>query len=174
MKARKTINRQLIAVVFISTILLGCASHNVNPHAAAPNTGYVDIFDPEGRSFSWDVKDIRQQRSIYTDYKPQSGIVRFPVSPGSYDLSIRILNTAISNPATVHIQVVDGQVTPIRVRLSEQGTTQIDRTHTPLPGRYTRRTKITAEETQSFRLDGDVLPPIPYRPREQVPYALNR
>jgi hypothetical protein len=146
----------------------------VNPHTAQPDTGYIDIFDPEGRAFSWDIKDVRQHRSLYTEYKPQSEIIRLSLSPGSYDLSIRILNTAISEPATVHVQVRDGQLTPVKVRLSGEGTTQIERKHTPLPGHYTRRTKIIADETQIFRLDGDVLPSIPYRPREQVPYAVNR
>jgi hypothetical protein len=137
------------------------------------NTGYVDIFDPEGRSFSWDIRDARSQHSLYREFRPQSGIVRLALSPGAYGLTITVLNTVISDPATVQVQVLDGQLTPIRVRLSEEGTTQVQRTHTPVPGRYTRRTKITAEETQSFRLDADVLPSIPYRPREQVPYALN-
>jgi hypothetical protein len=98
--------------------------------------------------------------------------VRLALSPGSYELSIAILNTTISKPATVQVQAVDGQLTPVRVRLSEEGPTQIQRTHTPLPGRYTRRTKITAEETQAFRLDADVLPSIPYRPKEHAPYVL--
>jgi len=160
--------------IFAVTVELGCTSHNVNPHVAQPHTSYVDIFDPEGRAFSWDIKDVQQQRSVYTEYKPQSGVVRLPLSPGSYDLSIRILNTAISKPATVQVQVVEGQLTPIQVRLAEEGTTQIDRKHTPLPGNYTRRTKITADETQTFRLEADVLASVPYRPKEQMPYALRK
>jgi hypothetical protein len=165
---------QLIAFILWSTLWLGCASHNVNPPIAQSHTGYVDIFDPEGRTFSWEIKDVRQQRPLYTEYKPQSGIVRLPLPPGSYELSIRILNTAISEPATVHVQVRDGQLTPVKVRLSEEGTSQIERKHTQLPGHYTRRTKITADETQSFRLEADVLPLVPYRTKEQAPYALNR
>jgi hypothetical protein len=150
----------------------GCASHNANPHAARANTGYVDIFDPEGRSFSWDIKDVRHQRPLYTEYQPQSGIVRLSLAPGPYELSITILNTVISEPATVDVRVADGQLTPVRVRLSEAGTTQVDRKHTQVPGRYTRRTKIAAEETQRFRLEAEVLPSIPYLAKEQVPYAL--
>jgi hypothetical protein len=165
---------QRIPFILALGTCLGCASHNVNPHAARPNTGYVDIFDPDGRSFSWDIRQVHGHRSLYTEFKPQSGIVRLALSPGEYNLTITILNTVLSEPATVQVQVLDGQLTPIRVRLSEEGTTQVQRTHTPVPGRYTHRTKVTAEETQSFRLDGDVLPSIPYRPKGQVPYAMNR
>jgi hypothetical protein len=109
---------------------------------------------------------------LYTEFKPRTGIVRLALSPGAYEMTITILNTTISEPAIVQVQVVDGQLTPVRVRLSEDGTTQVQRTHTQVPGRYTRRTKITADEARSFRLDADILPPIPYYPKEQVPYAL--
>jgi hypothetical protein len=163
---------QLIAFILVSTICIGCASRNVNPAAARANTGYVDIFDPEGGSWSWSIEDPRGGRSFYTEYKPKSGIVRIAFSPGSYELGIAILNTAISKPPAVKVHVADGQLTPVRVRLSEEGTGQIRREHTPGPGRYLRRTKITSEETQSFRIEADVLPSIPYRPKAQVPYAL--
>jgi hypothetical protein len=109
---------------------------------------------------------------LYSEFKPRTGIVRLALSPGAYELTITILNTTISGPAIVQVQVVDGQLTPVQVRLSEEGTTRLERAHTQVPGRYTRRTKITAEETQTFRIDANVLPPMPYCPKEQVPYAL--
>jgi hypothetical protein len=155
----------------VSTIYLGCASPNVNPPAARANTGYVDIFDPEGGSWSWSIENPHGGRSIYTEYRPQTGIVRIALSPGSYDLGIAILNTAISKPPAVKVQVHDGQLTPVRVLLAEEGATAVERMHTQVPGRYLRRTKITAEQTHSHRLEAEVLPAIPYRPKEQVPYA---
>jgi hypothetical protein len=167
-----TLRAQLIPFIFLPTLWLGCASQNINPHAARSETGYVDIFDPEGRAFSWDIRNARGGRSLYTEFKPRTGIVRLALSPGAYELTITILNTTISEPAIVQVQVVDGQLTPVRVRLSEEGITQVQRAHTQVPGRYTRRTKITAEEAQTFRINADVLPPMPYRPKEQVPYAL--
>jgi hypothetical protein len=132
----------------------------------------VDIYDPENRAFSWEIQDVRNQRSLYTEYKVEGGIVRLALAPGSYELKITVFNTAISKPATIEVPVVDSQLTPVRVRLVEDGSTQVDRKQTQVPGRYTRRTKINVEETQSFRLEADVLPSIPYTPKEQVPYAL--
>ena len=162
---------RLFAFILLSTICLGCASRNVNPRAARTNTGYVDIFDPEGGSWSWSIENPRGGPSFYTEYKPHIGIVRLALSPGSYELGIAILNTAISKPPAVTVQVVNGQLTPVRVSLSEQGATALDRKHTQVPGRYLRRTKITGDQTQSHRLEAEVLPSIPYRPKEQVPYA---
>jgi len=158
----------------VSTICIGCASSNVNPSAARSNTGYVDIFDPEGGSWSWSIENPGGGSSFYTEYRPQTGIVRIALSPGSYDLGIAVLNTAISKPPAVKVQVHDGQLTPIRVSLLEEGATAVDRKHTQVPGRYLRRTKITADETHSHRLEAEVLPAIPYRPKEQVPYAFKK
>jgi hypothetical protein len=143
----------------------------VNPTAARANTGYVDIFDPEGGSWSWSIENPHGGCSFYTEYRPQPGIVRIALSPGPYELGIAILNTAISKPPAVKVQIVDGQLTPVRVRLSNQGTNQFRREHTQLPGRYLRRTKITSDEAQTHRVEAEVLPSIPYRPKEQVPYA---
>ena len=171
-KSSRPLPAQLFAFSLLLTLGLGCASQNINPHAARPETGYVDIFDPEGRPFSWDIRNARGGRSLYTEFKPRTGIVRFALSPGAYELTITILNTTISEPAIVQVQVVDGQLTPVSVRLSEEGTTEVQRAHTQVPGRYTRRTKVTAEKAQTYRIKADVLPPMPYRPKEQVPYAL--
>ena len=132
----------------------------------------MDIFDPEGREFSWDIHDARQQRSLYTEYKPQSGIVRLALSPGPCQLKINILNTVVSKPATIEAQAVDGQVTPVRIQLADEATAEVERKHTQVPGRYLRRTKITGDENQSFRLEAQVLPTIPYCLKELVPYAL--
>jgi hypothetical protein len=163
---------QLVIFILASTIWPGCASHNVDPPVARAQTGYIDIFDPEGRALSWEIRDVRGQRSLYTEYKAKSEIVRLALPPGSYALKITVLNAAISNPATSEVQVVDGKVTPVRVRLLENGTTQVESKHTQVPGRYTRRTKITVDETQNFRLEAEALPSIAYSPKEQVPYAL--
>ncbi len=163
---------QLISFILVSTVCLGCASHNVNPRLARANTGYIDIFDPEGGAWSWSIEDPGSGQSFYTEYKPETGIVRLAMSPGVYELGIAILNTSISKPPAVKVRVVDGQLTPVRVRLSEGETNQVRREHTQIPGRYLRRTKITAEDTQSVRIEADVLPSIPYCPKEQVPYAL--
>lgn len=146
----------------------------MNPPKARSSTGYIDIFDPEGGSWSWSIENPSGGRSFYTEYTPHTGIVRLALSPGTYDLGIAILNTAISKPPVVKVHVVDGQLTPIRVSLLEEGATAVDRTHTQVPGRYLRRTKITAEETHSHRLEAEVLPVIPYRPKEQVPYAFKQ
>ena len=110
MNRHKAAQAQLFTFILASTIWAGCASRNVNPHAAQPHTGYVDIFDPEGREFSWDIHDARQQRSLYTEYKPQSGIVRLALAPDSYQLTINILNTVISKPATIEAQAVEKSV----------------------------------------------------------------
>jgi hypothetical protein len=169
---RRSSQARLVTFILFSAMWLGCASQNVNPSTARAHTGYVDIFDPEGRPFSWDIQDVRNQRSLYTEYNPQSGIVRLALSPGTYELTINVMNAVITKPATVEVQIADGQVTPVRLRLVEDGTAQIDTKKTPTPGRYTRRTKIIVEGEQSYRLEGDVLPSIPYIPKENVPYAL--
>jgi hypothetical protein len=165
------LHARLAALILVSTICLGCASSNVNPPMARANTGYVDIFDPEGGSWSWSIEDPRGGPSFYTEYKPQTGIVRLALSPGSYEFGIAILNTAISKPPAIKVQVVNGQLAPVRVLLSEEGATAVERKHTQVPGRYLRRTKITGDKTQIHRLDAEVLPSIPYRCKEQVPYA---
>jgi hypothetical protein len=138
---------------------------------ARANTGYVDIFDPEGGSWSWSIEDPSGGRSFYTQYSPHTGIVRLAMSPGVYEMGIAILNTPISKPPAVKVQVLGGLVTPVQVSLLEEGATAVDRKHSQVPGRYLRRTKITADETKSHRLEAEVLPAIPYRPKEQVPYA---
>jgi len=116
MNRHKAAQAQLFTFILASTIWAGCASRNVNPHAAQPHTGYVDIFDPEGREFSWDIHDARQQRSVYIEYKPQSGIVRLALAPDSYQLTINILNTVISKPATIEAQAVEKSVAKQRDR----------------------------------------------------------
>src|SRR6185436_5258972 len=102
----------------------------VNPTAARANTGYVDIFDPEGGLWSWSIENPRGGRSFYTEYRPQTGILRLAMSPGVYEMGFAILNTPISKPPAVKVPVVDGQLTPVRVLLSEEGATAVDRKYT--------------------------------------------
>lgn len=163
---------QFICFILLPIAWSGCVSRNVNPKVARAHTGYVDIYDPEDRALSWEIKDVETGRSIYTEYKPKSGIVRLALLPGSHKLNINILNRVISKPAIVELQVSDGKVTPVPVRLVQQGTAQTDTKKTLLPGRYLRRTKIELQETQNFHLGADVLTPIPYCSKTQVPYVL--
>ncbi len=173
----KTICSSLSALLFIAT---GCASANVNPAAPRANTGYVDLYSPTDAALSWDVKFASGSqdhfKTVFRDVEPvKSDVLRLAFAPGRHRIRITFLNRVVTKPVEAEIEVENGRITPVRVTLSEHGSTfveskEISRGNT-FYGRAGRRTKISSEEAVVFDLSSMADAPIAYQPKEQMPYA---
>jgi hypothetical protein len=178
-QALKAIQFVLILVA-IGLSVQGCATRNVNPPKARANTGYVDFHADASVELSWEVSrwDDRSKdfQLVFWDLDPPAGgILRLAFAPGHHRLRVALLNQVITKPVETEVEVQDGKVLPVRVTLTEAGTTVVttkeqERGGTAF-GRYGRRTKFGSEEMVRYDISLAGAPPMAYQPREQMPYA---
>lgn len=170
----------ILALAAIGLLVAGCATPNVNPPQARANTGYVDFHADPSAGLSWEVarwEDRSQDfQRVFWDLEPPSGgVLRLAFAPGRHRLRVTFLNRVITKPAELEVEVQDGKILPVRVTLTEAGTTLVrtkeeNRGGTAY-GRYGRRTKIGSDETVMHDISAVAAPPVAYQPREQMPYA---
>src|SRR5262249_55212415 len=144
-----------LLLCFVSALILfsfGCASPtDVNPPAAKPHTGYVDLFADPADDLSWHVEAFNPEKNrfevAHSDVKYLEGdVLRLAFKPGRNRLRVSFLN-CVGQPAECAVNILDGRITPVRVTVTETGTTQVhtrDETRGgTIYGRYGRRTKFT-------------------------------
>lgn len=163
----------------IGLLVQGCATRNVNPPQARANTGYVDFHAGASAGLSrevsrWDDRS-RDFDLVFWDLDPPpGGIPRLAFAPGRHGLRLAFLNRVIKKPVELEVEVQDGKVLPIRVTLTEAGTTLVktkeqERGGTAC-GRYGRRTKFGSDEIM-YDITFALAPPVACQTREQMPYA---
>ncbi len=167
----------IICWLVVSTVLVagGCASSNVNPAAARRNTGYVDFYVTETNDLFWDVTDMASNKKVFSKFRPLRGpILRLAFRPGQYQFQVTFLNRLIAATGTAELEVRDGMVTPIRVTLQPTDTSIVQsksiEAGTTFYGRYRRRTNTRRSETVNYKIIAEPQPPLPYRPKELMPY----
>ena len=170
----------LLTLTAIGLFVAGCATPNVNPPQARANTGYVDFHADASAGLSWEVarwEDHKRefQRVFWELEPPPGGVLRLAFVPGRYRLRVTFLNRVITKPVEIAVEVQDGKVLPVRVTLTEAGTTLVrtkeeSRGGTAY-GRYGRRTKIGSDESVMYDISATAEPPVDYQPKEQMPYA---
>lgn len=166
----------VIGLLFVT----GCASPNVNPPKARANTGYVDFHAGASDELNWQVSrwDDRSRdfRLVFWDLDPPpAAILRLAFVPGRHRLRVALLNRVITKPVEVEVEVQEGKIVPVRVTLTEAGTTLVttkeqERGGTAF-GRYGRRTKFGSAETTMYDLSAVPAPSVAYQLKEKMPYA---
>jgi hypothetical protein len=172
--------RWILAALAAGLLAFGCASPDVNPKSPRSHTGYVDLYANITNALSWDVQrfDTRTKDfgPVYFDLDPLEGrILRLAFAPGTYRLRVGFLNGIVRDPGVVEVEVRDGEITPIEVKLSKAGVSSVRTKDTSVGGttfgRYGRRTKIGSYEGASYRVTAVAAPPVPYQPKDLMPYA---
>jgi hypothetical protein len=169
-----------LTLAAIGLSVQGCATKNVNPPKARANTGYVDFYAGPSAGLGWEVSRWNERSRdfdlVFWDLDPPpGGILRLAFAPGRHRLRIAFLNCVIKKPAEVEVEVQNGKVLPVRVTLTEAGTTVVttkeqERGGTAF-GRYGRRTKFGSEEMVMYDVSVAAAPPEAYQPKEKMPYA---
>jgi len=170
----------LLAFLALYLFGSGCATPDVNPPVPRPNTGYVDLHADGERELSWEVVRIDDStgapKRLFRELTPLPGpILRLALAPGACRLRITILNRVIHKPAEIEVRVQEAQITPVQLKFTDAGvvyvrTKEESRGGTPY-GRYGRNTTIGTDEALMFDLAAEAGPPIPYQPKERMPYA---
>jgi len=90
-------------------------------------------------------------------------------------LRVTFMNRVIVQPVEIDVAVQDGKIIPIRVTLTAAGTAQVKTREVTrgatARGRYGRRTEFGSNETVRYGLSAVAETPVPYEPKEQMPYA---
>lgn len=163
------------AVLFIPA----CASPNVNPLQAQPNTGYVDLYSPTDGELCWDVGESKGAgdhfRTVFSDVKPvERDLLRLAFAPGPHRLRVTFLNRVITEPVVFNCDVPAGNILPVAISLTPAGQTTVLSKETTIggtpSGRGGRRTKINSEETIRYNLSAEVAPAFPYQPKNEIHY----
>ena len=118
----------------------------------------------------------REFQRVFWDLEPPPGVVlRLAFVPGRQRLRVTFLNRVVTKPVEIEVEVQDGKVLPVRVTLTEAGTTVVKTKEESRGGtaygRYGRRTKISSEESVMYDISAAAGPPVAYQPKEQMPYA---
>jgi hypothetical protein len=159
----------------------GCASSNVDPARPRHDTGYVDFYAEPAGMLSWRIEQIDSRsgkaKILFEQYAPlKERIVRLALRPGRHQLRVSFLNLVIVQPATVEVEVRDGRVTPVKVRLIEAGTVLVEtkevRVGATYYGRYGRATKLRSNETTRFQVQAQAREPEAFEPKARMPYAV--
>jgi hypothetical protein len=172
--------KRLLMLAAAGLFVTGCASPNVNPPQARAKTGYLDLYTDSSGELSWEVGrfDDRTKTfdSVFSELKPlPDRVLRLAFAPGHYRMRVTFLNRVVSEPGVVEVEVKDGLVTPVRVRLAAAGETMVQTKEVSgggtAFGRYGRRTKFHYDDTATYRVSSEADAPLPYRVKEQMPYA---
>jgi hypothetical protein len=153
----------------------GCASPNVDPPKARAGLGYVDFYCADADGLYWDITDAKTRKKVFYDFNPfDESILRLALKPGHYELSINVMNHAITTQGTVDVDVSDGMITPVTVTLAPAGTETVQTTSTFVGGtyygRYGRNTHIVTTATTTYDILAEARQALPYAPKAQMLY----
>jgi hypothetical protein len=164
----------------ISGLLLfgnGCASPDVNPGSPRPSRGYVDFFTQPKDDVWWkvDVFDSRKQdyKEFTAQFKaPGQAIFRVEARPGRHKGRISFVNQAIEAPAELEVEVREGMITPVEVKVSMGGSSYVRTVEDRMRSGFNAggRNKVTDSEQQLWQISATALPPVPYAPKESTAY----
>jgi hypothetical protein len=161
----------------IFLLVSGCAGPDVNPHAPRPGKGYVDLFTQPKTDVWWkvDVFDSRIQgyKEFTAQFKaPEQAIFRVEARPGPHKARISFVNQAIEAPAEVEVEVREGIITPLAVKLDKGDSSYVrvvdDRGRAGF--RTAGRNQVTDYSQQRWRISATAQPPRPYTPKENTAY----
>lgn len=150
----------------------GCASSNVNPAVSHHNTGYVDFYVTVTNDLYWDVTDTASGKKVFSEFSPlREPILRLAFKPGQYQFQVTFLNRVIAAPGTANVGVRDGVLTPVLVTLQPMGAASVHSRSTYY-GRLGRTSRVSQTETVNYNIIAEPQPPLPYQPKERMPYFL--
>jgi hypothetical protein len=158
--------KPLLILIAGAWLFTGCTGPNANPPQARAHTGYVDFYTIADDGLNWEVArfDERAQnyQIVYSELTPlPDGVLRLAFPPGKYRLRVSFLNCVIREPSVFEVEVAAGMITPVHVVLTEDGVTQVQG----------RPSGYNTDETAMYRISTVINAPMPYRVREQMPYA---
>ena len=167
-----------LAIGLLGVLGAGCASQNVNPAKPHAHTGYVD-FIAEEDDHSWHVQEVDKSgklKEVIAHYSPLNDrILRLAFAPGQHQLRVTFFNQVVKEPGVVDVEVKAGMITPVRVKFEELGTTLLATKSTQASGtfygRFGRATKLRANEAETYRVKLEPGEDIPYRVKQETPYA---
>jgi hypothetical protein len=175
-----TLWRNLMVLCATGTVLLlanGCASPDVNPHTPRPGHGYVDLFTQPKEDVWWKVDVFDSRKEGYKEFTaqfkaPGQQIFRIEARPGLHKGRISFVNQAIEAPAEVEVEVREGMITPVEVKVTKAGSSYVrvveDRARSGF--NTAGRNKVTDYPQQLWQISATALPPIPYTPKENTAY----
>jgi hypothetical protein len=126
----------------------------------------------------WEVIETMSGKKLFSEYEPvEGGFLRLALPPGRHTLQVQFRNRVVLESEPKEIELRDGTVTPVRVRLEDAGTVNVREKQAHWgdspSGRRGRVTKITTPESLAFYVFLEPATPVPYQPKARMTYALN-
>jgi hypothetical protein len=175
-----TLWRNLTLLGATGTVLLlaiGCASPDVNPHAPRPCRGYVDLFTQPKEDVWWKVDVFDSRKEGYKEFTaqfkaPGQAIFRIEARPGLHKGRISFVNQAVEAPAEVEVEVREGMITPVEVKVTKAGSSYVRTVEDRARSGFNTagRNKVTDYPQQLWQISATALPPVPYTPKENTAY----
>ena len=102
----------------------------------------------------------------------EQAIFRIAARPGPHKARISFVNQAVEAPAEVEVEVREGMITPVQVKLDKGDTSYVrvvdDRARSGF--RNASRNQVTDYSQQRWQISATAQPPVPYTPKENTAY----
>jgi hypothetical protein len=159
--------------VLLLALVAGCASPDVNPAAARPGYGYVDLYTVPRSAVWWKVDVYDPDRQNYKEFTaqfqtPGDDIFRVQARPGKYKARISFVNQAIESAAEVEVEVRVGMITPVEVKVEKGDTTSVRVVEDRAKNIY--RNKVTDYTQTRWRISAMAEPAVPYTIKQNSSY----
>ena len=121
--------------------------------------------------------DARAQsyKVVFSELKPvPDGVLRLAFPPGKYQLRVTFLNCVVRAPSVFEVEVAARMVTPVHVVLTEAGVTLVQSKEQNASRSIRgggRQASYNEGESIRYEISAVVNAPMPYRVKEQMPYA---
>jgi hypothetical protein len=154
-------------------LVVGCASPDVNPAAPKAGRGYVDLYTVPRSAVWWKVDVYDPSRQDYKEFTaqfqaPGDDIFRVQARPGKHKARISFVNQAIEAPAEVEVDVREGMITPVEVKVEKGDTTNVRVVEDRAKNIY--RNKVTDQTQTRWRISATAKPGIPYTTKQNTSY----
>jgi len=174
--------RSGLLLALAGLLAAGCATNDVNPSRPRPQAGYVDLYSAGTNTapLSWDVEQLpdnaQRGRKVFYELDPvEDQILRLAFMAGHCRLRVTFLNRAIAAPAIVDVEVVDGMVTPVEVKLVDAGTIDVEQRErsagASYRGRPGRRAEYSITGSRVYDIVAETQAPVSYAVKAEMPYA---
>jgi hypothetical protein len=140
--------------------------------------GYVDFYADQAEPISWAISRFDESqkdfKKAFFQVEPlKERILRLGFKPGNYRLRVSILNRVTHGPVLVDVEVKDGLIAPVQVKLTAAGTARVEDKDIKMGSkvRGRRGLSVSYDVSVAYEVSTKAGEPAPFAPKDKMPYG---